>query len=60
MSERRIEELWRLVYADPYLSLPRYDATGRSRNEQAEDWLRSLSIRPHVRFARLIEKEGRP
>ena len=53
MSERRIDELWRIAYGAEYLRLPR----PKYRNEDAQAGLNSMSLRPHVRFARLIEAE---
>lgn len=51
MSDRRIDELWHIAYGAEYLRVP------HPRNENAQRWLNSLSIRPHVRFARLVEAE---
>jgi len=48
--------MWAVCYSIPFRALPRRDRFGRYRHEQAQAWLASLSIRPHVRFARMVER----
>lgn len=55
MSDSRIDELWHQAYEDDYLRLD-----PKHRNDLANGWLKTLSMRPHIRFARLIERELQP
>lgn len=59
MTDKAINLMWDVSYTIPYRALRRFDLGRRSRNEQAEEWLRSLPLRPHLRFARMIEREVR-
>ena len=53
MTDQAIETMWAVCYSLPFKALP------TNRNERAEAWLRSLSVRPHVRFARMVERAVR-
>lgn len=50
MTDARLEELWRMVYTPP--------GRGLDMNEGLEAWLRTQSVRPFIRFARLVLKEA--
>lgn len=59
MTLKDIETMWAVCYSIPYKSLPKRDRYGRYRQEQVQEWLRTLSVRPHVRFARMVERAVR-
>jgi len=59
VTVKDIDTAWAVCYSIPFKALPRRDRFGRYRHEQAQTWLDSLPLRPHVRFARMIERAVR-
>ena len=52
MTDDDIDRLWKAAYSDDYLRL----LPKKYRPLMVQPWLNSLSVRPHVRFARMVER----